>query len=53
MDVPGTINLYGGGGNDTFVMSITVTVVDRIFGFEAGAGAGDVLDISAISASRI
>jgi VCBS repeat-containing protein len=48
----GNDNLYGGGGNDTFVVN-NGDGIDRIFDFEAGAGAGDVLDISAFGFADI
>jgi Ca2+-binding RTX toxin-like protein len=48
----GNDNLYGGGGNDTFVVN-NGDGIDRILDFEAGAGAGDVLDISAFGFADI
>ena len=42
----GNDNLYGDAGNDTFIMADGYGY-DRIFGFQAGAGSEDVVDVTA------
>ncbi len=46
----GNDKLQGGNGNDTFVMADGYGY-DRIFGFQAGAGSEDVVDITAFGFS--